>query len=211
MDPRKDKGSGIVSLCGRLQHPLTRKFGARYDFRTPYGKPNPTQLTDTKLIITDAELSSVALGSSIGNPVLALTHTTRTQLLKHQIYRKPFLNCLHSLYKPQDHEPGQLSHLNDIRNFILYHWSEVLLEKRQDYITYGFLAAGRVRPLDDAIHLNRGLAALLVDKTMDYQELCSEPETETSETISLVEVQVVCISILIHELSRGLLVVSAWI
>jgi len=84
------------------------------------GKRNPTQLTspldkDIKLIITDADLSSAALGSSIVNPVLFLIHTTRKQLLKHQMYREPFPICLHSLYKTgQGHKADQLSHLNDI-------------------------------------------------------------------------------------------------
>ena len=166
------------------------------------GRRNPTQLTgplkkDNKLIITDA-LSSAALGSSIVNPVFALIHTTRIQLLKHQIYREPFLKCLHSLYKPrQGHNPDQLSHLNDIRptkptdadvrNFILHHWPEVSLKKRQEYMPRSLIDAGHVRPLDDAIHLNRGLAALLVAKTMEkVKYLCHVAHCRTAQySISL--------------------------
>ena len=42
------------------------------------------------------------------HPVLALIHTTHTQLVKHQIYRELFLNlkCLNSLYESrQGHKP----------------------------------------------------------------------------------------------------------
>ena len=87
-----------------------------------------------------------------------------------------------------------------------------------------------MRPLDDAIHLNRGLAALSVEKTMEKVKylrhiphcraaqhysasislpiLCSEMDVETSEFISLAELQAACLSSSLYEVRR--LLVSWW-
>ena len=125
------------------------------------------------ILLTDNhETMSVTFSDAPENPILSLIHTIRQQFLDHQAYRKPFLNCLCTLY----HAGGGTHERyirrvrpipptdSDIRDFIWFHWPQVQLKTERGYMPELRQEAFELRPLDDAIHVSCGLATNLTAK-----------------------------------------------
>lgn len=138
--------------------------------------------------ITGSQKDTISLLDSqdapADNPIPSLVHTVRQQLLDHQSYREPYLKCLLALYRAgESSHQGRIRRIrpskptdSDIRDFILFHWPEVQLRSKRDFISRIREEVKKVRPLDDAIHLSCGLVTDLIGKvgtTLLFDSACA--------------------------------------
>lgn len=145
--------------------------------------PNPIRIADdtTKETVTlpAGELGIHGFITDL-NPFLFLVHITRQQLIDHQHFRAPYLKCFDDLYDGDDPplyggprarniirftRPTRPTD-SDIRDFFIYHWPGVLLERTSSRLSRSFRCFPRVQPVDDPILMSHDLAVHLIERVI---------------------------------------------